>query len=113
MVDYYKLNPQDFENPLHNLKDITIEKYMKRPKLYGAAGIVFYLSNKSCDIIIRHMKNIEFNIFHYDAFTDSYPYTIEDCGVSFIMYMNDINFIHNPNFWDTKFAICKHTNKYK
>ena len=42
MVDYYKSHPEDFENPQHNLKGIDISKYVLRPKLYGASGIIFY-----------------------------------------------------------------------
>lgn len=41
------------------------------------------------------MENIQYNIFHYDTFSESYPYTIEDCAVSYILFSNQINLIHN------------------
>ena len=94
---------------------ISISKYATRPNIYGAAGVIFYLSNKACDIIIRHMERIHFNILSYDTFTRSYPYTIEDCGISFIMYYNDIEYVNGNFFFDTNHidTIAKHTNKYK
>ena len=59
------------------------------------------------------MENINYNIFHLDKFTNSYPYIIEDVGITFIMYYNKIQFINNPNFFDTKNSIVKHTNYNK
>lgn len=126
MADYYKNHPEDFSNPHHNLKGINVSKYSLRPNLYGAAGVIFFLSNKACNILVNDMQKINFNILHYDRFTRSYPYVIEDCGVSFIMYMNDIEFINNKNFiFKSKQSqinnddflksntIVTHTNKYK
>ena len=99
MVNYYRLHPEDIDNPQHNLKGIDISKYTWRPTLIGGAGILCYLSNKSCKILINHMNNINYNIFHYDEYTSSYPYTIEDCGVAFILFFNKISFIHGEFLW--------------
>jgi hypothetical protein len=122
MVDYYKSHPEDFDNPYHNLKGVNISKYMKRPHIpVGPCGIMFYLSNKSCKILIEHMEGIGYNIFHYDEGTDSYPYTIEDCAVSFILYSNKISFIHTLSMYDEYYnnpekvgvlAIHTNLNKY-
>lgn len=98
MINYYKNHKEDFSNPQHNLKDVNISLYSIRPDLYGAAGVLYFLSNKACTILISHMQKINFNILYYDQFTKSYPYTIEDCAVSFIMYFNDIEFIDSQNF---------------
>lgn len=115
MVDYYKKHPEDFLNPQHNLKNVNISLYTWRPYMYGAGGVVYYISNKACETLIRHMEEINYNILHYDKFTKSYPYTIEDCAVSFIMYYNGIDFTHSWWFYDTPHGntIAKHTNKYK
>ena len=72
------------------------------------------------------MEKINFNILHHDQFTKSYPYVIEDCGVSFIMYMNDIDFIDTTDFvysgssneinitdFLNSNSIVIHTNRYK
>ena len=126
MIKYYEKHPEDFLNPHHNLKGIDISKYCLRPNIYGAVGVFFFLSNKACAILVNHMQKINFNILHYDQFTKSYPYTIEDCGISFIMYVNDIVFIDNQAFiykdsecqttihdFLNSNTIVIHTNKYK
>ena len=118
MLFYYNNHKEDFSNPLHGMNNMnmsSLSKYTKRPNIYGAAGVIFYLSNKSCDIAIRHMENIDFNILAYDKFTKSYPYTIEDCGISFIMYYNNIEYTDCQFFYDNSHVntIAIHTNKYK
>jgi hypothetical protein len=126
MTRYYEKHPEDFLNPQHNLKGIDVSMYAARPKIYGAAGVFFFLSNKACSILVNHMGKINFNILHHDRFTNSYPYVIEDCGVAFIMYMNDIVYIDNQDFifkgneyqinigeFLKTNTIVMHTNKYK
>lgn len=117
MVKYYLSHPEDFDNPQHNLKNIDISKYRKRPEIsIGPAGVLFYISNKSCQILINHMENINYDIFNFDEFTQSYPYTIEDCAVSYIMYLNRISFINNNKMYarnQKMNAIAFHTNMYK
>jgi len=126
MTRYYEKHPEDFSNPYHNLNGINISMYAVRPNIYGAAGVFFFLSNKACAIFVNHMEQINFNILYHDRFTNSYPYVIEDCGVSFIMYMNDIIYIDNQAFISNGTSlntniheflktdmIVMHTNKYK
>jgi hypothetical protein len=119
MVDYYISHPEDFDNPLHNLKGVDISKYTKRPHIpVGPCGIMVYLSNKSCNILINHLNDIKYNIYHYDEYTDSYPYTIEDCAVSYILYYNKISFIHYDGlFHDYPYhkndVVAIHTNMNK
>jgi hypothetical protein len=121
MVDYYMSHPEDFDNPYHNLKGVNIAKYTKRPHIpVGPCGIMFYLSNKSCKILIEHLESIGYDIFHYDEDTGSYPYTIEDCAVSFILYSNKISFIHTLSMYDEYYnnpekvgVIAIHTNLNK
>ncbi len=113
MLQYYIKHPEDFKNPHHNLQNVNISKYLLRPNVWGAAGVIYFLSTKSCRILVKHMEHINFNIWHFDEFTQSYPYTIEDCAVTFIMYYNKIHFINNDDFSDTPNGIVSHTNKYK
>jgi len=118
MVEYYKNHPEDYDNPLHNLKNIDISKYIVRPHIHiGPAGVLYYISNKACKILINHLENIKYNIFHYDEYSNSYPYTIEDCAVSFILYYNKISFINYPNMFnnyiDNNDYIAIHTNYSK
>ena len=123
LVYYYNEHPEDFDNPQHNLKGVDISKYTKQPSIPAFLyGPLFYISNKSCKILVNHLNNINFDIFHYDEKTDSYPYTIEDCGVSFIFYYNSINFLHCENWLhnadqssniDINSILAIHTNMYK
>ena len=46
------------------------------------------IQDSSCKILVNHFKKINFNILHNDKLTKSYPYVIEDIGVSFILYLN-------------------------
>jgi hypothetical protein len=129
MMFYYNKHKEDFLNPQHGMTNMnltSLSKYTLRPNIYGAAGVIFYLSNKACDIVIQHMERINFNILQYDKFTRTYPYVIEDCGVAFIMYMNDIVYIDNQDFiykgneyqldiseFLKSNTIVMHTNRYK
>jgi len=100
MSNYYFQHQDDLVNPQHNLKGVDIENYAKRPNIdYAAEGVIYYLSNYACSTLIRHMENINYNIFHFDEFSQSYPYTIEDCSVAFIMYFNNIPFVQRPIFF--------------
>lgn len=113
MIDYYKKHPADFENPHHNLKGVKIEDYAVRPKLIGPYGVLFYISNWACRILVEKMESIDYNIFHKDDFTNSYPYTIEDCGITYIMYKHGIPLRDKQIFFDRPNSIATHTNKYK
>jgi hypothetical protein len=125
MADYYMCHQEDFDNPQHNLKGVDICKYMMRPHIpVGPSGVIYYISNKACKILINHLESIGYNIFHHDEYTNSYPYTIEDCAVSFILYSNKISFIHCLALYedytnlkdkenDAKSLIAVHTNLNK
>ena len=120
LVYYYDDHPEDFDNPQHNIKGIGISNYTKQPYVPAFIfGPLYYISNKSCAILINHLENINYDVFHYDEKTDSYPYTIEDCGVSFIFYYNNIDILHNDNWIKNDDAsaandvIAIHTNMFK
>jgi hypothetical protein len=117
MYNYYLTHSSDFEDPCHNLKGVDISKFMKRPRIdVGAAGVLYYLSNVACSIVIFHMEMINYDVFAYDTFSKSYPYTIEDCGMSFIMYLNCVPFVHCSNMYrDSPGSGCiaYHTNMGK
>ena len=98
MVNYYMGHLEDFKNPLHNLDGINLIHFVKRPRTdIGARGDLYYISNKSCQILLNQLESIEFNIFHFDEFSQSYPYLIEDCSVSFILYFHRIKFTNDSN----------------
>lgn len=120
LVYYYDDHPEDFDNPQHNIKGVGIYNYTKQPYVPAFIfGPLYYISNKSCAILINHLENINYDVFHYDEKTDSYPYTIEDCGVSFIFYYNNIDILHNDSWIKnddanaTNDVIAIHTNMFK
>ena len=119
-VYYYNDHPEDFDNPLHNLKGVDISKYTRHPSTpIFIHGPLLYFSNKSCEILINHMNNINYNILHYDEKTKSYPYTTEDLAIAYILYYNRINFIHCDNWYCNTDQPLKnntlaiHTNMYR
>ena len=121
MLQYYMSHQDELHAKKHGIH-LTVEelkKYLWRPDVVGPAGIIYYISNRACEILINTMEQIDYNIFHYDEFTKSYPYIIEDCGMTYIMYYNKIPFIDNQIFWAGKWDKCPlkfitmHTNVYK
>jgi len=115
MIRYYMTHADELLDPLNNLKHVDVSLYSLRPDIYGACGAIYYISSKACKVLVRHMENINYNVLEYDTFTKSYPYTVEDCAVSFILYLNNINFINRHLFFDAPLhdTIAIHTNKYK
>jgi hypothetical protein len=115
MLSYYATHQNELtdQNNGMNLTLEELKKYSVRPDVWGPSGIIYYISNRSCNIIVDTMEKINYNIFHLDEFTNSYPYIIEDCGVTYIMYYNIISFINNKHFFGNKKCIVMHTNKYK
>lgn len=114
MNNYYYTHTEDFDNVLHNLKDLPdLVEYVVHPDIQGAAGSLFYISNKCCNYIINHMKSIDYNVFTFDKDTGSAPYTVEDIGVAYILYSNNIKFTNKDIFFDKIDSICYHTNKYQ
>ena len=79
------------KSPLHNLQNVDLGKYITRPSnIPYCSGVLFYVSNKACEDLVNHMKKINYDVFYQDPETKSYPYSIEDCGVGFIMYKSKI-----------------------
>jgi hypothetical protein len=114
---YYKKHPEDVANPLHNLENVDISKYLTRPVVDGALGGILYLSNHACQIVIEHMEGLKYDVFSYDERTKSYPYTIEDRALAFIMFSNKIPFKNSLEFYSDHHynpnVICTHTNSDK
>ena len=123
MVNYYLSHPEDFSNPQHNLKGVDISTYARRANVCRAAsGVVYFISSRCCTLLISHMEAIKFDIFHFDMNTQSYPYTIEDCAVSFILFKGGIELTHSSYMYtdlyylgapDITNFIAGHTNLYK
>lgn len=121
MVDYYKNNSADLENPDHNLAGIDFTKYIKHPYIpYLAGGVIVYYSKYASTILYKWMEYIQYDILHLDEFSNSYPYIIEDIAVAYILYRNYIPLYYYPMYADSlneyktlPDCIGIHTNKYK
>ena len=123
MLHYYKNNQNELTDPKHgiNLTLDELKNFLIRPSVWGPFGIIYYISLKSCDILIDTMEKINYNIFHFDEFSKSYPYIIEDVAVTYIMYYNKINFYDSQKFFidinnlniNKIDSIVIHTNKYR
>jgi hypothetical protein len=126
IMHYYKNHPEDIDNPRHNLNWVDISKFSKieQINIRIAFGPLTYFSNKSCKILINHMININYNIYHYDEKTKTCPYAIEDYSIGYILSSNNIDVMHS-NYWYNDLdnlslteeyknkLIALHTNKYK
>lgn len=116
MVNYYRKNTRDFNNYLHglSLRKEMILKCNEVPICYYAGGVIFYLSNKSCQLLISHMKSINYDIFtEYTEY--GYPYIIEDIGIGFVLSKHNIELTPMYLYSDepSSLTIGYHTNKYK
>jgi hypothetical protein len=133
MPNYYLKHQEDLQNPLHNIP-YSIQEIMKFnivPKCRSAGGVVVYLSNRSCNILINHFSNIEWNVFTPLPIENAqiskkddnfgYPYIIEDVAVGYILYINNI-FASNYQLYVDDYRmhlliddkpVAIHTNKYK
>ena len=87
-----------------------LKKYTLRPRINYCSGVIYYISNKSCNIITKYFSKINYDIFYLDKLTKSYPFTIEDVGIGFILFMNNIKCTTSTIFFDNKNSICRHTN---
>lgn len=119
MLNYYLIHENELVDKEHGI-NMTIDelsKYLARPCVDGPAGVLYYISNHSCNVIINTMEKISYNIFHLDEYTNSYPYIIEDTAVTYIMYRNEIPFTNYRLFYSDYIfndnVIAKHTNYKK
>jgi hypothetical protein len=119
MYAYYMHNKDDVLDPLHNLRSIDPRDYIVAPKLPDGsvcAGPIFYLSNRATHIITDHFASVGYDIFSFNEHSSSYPYTMEDVAVAFILCWNKIPLEQNSNmFCNTyneinKEAIAFHTH---
>jgi hypothetical protein len=115
MLQYYVNHQNELTDKKHGIHMSLEElnKYLIRPYTLYAAGVIYYISKSACEIIVNHMEKIDYNILQLDKYTNSYPYLIEDTGISLILYSNNINFINYEHFYDTPISIAKHTNYLK
>jgi len=107
MINYYNNHPEEFIT----LKNIDINKYTTRPKVWGPNDVIYYISNKACRCLINTMEEINYDLFHFDTYTYSFPYVIEKYAISYILYKNDFTFTDSQIFFDNPNSIAKQKNQ--
>lgn len=119
--DYYASHKDELDEISLTLDDV--QKLNEIPLCHNVGGVIVYLSNKSCKILIDEMIKLDWNIFEYTN-EYGYPYIIEDIGVGFILnnnniyptycklYSNDSNELNDSNT-ENVYVIAVHTNNYK
>tara|TARA_R110002074_G_scaffold398900_1_gene591340 strand:+ start:118 stop:948 length:831 start_codon:yes stop_codon:yes gene_type:complete len=102
MYQYYMIHKEDVLDPLHNLRSVDPRQYIVSPKLpVGSvcAGPIFYLSNRATNILMEHFKNVNYDVFTFNKYSSSYPYTMEDIAVAFILCWNRVSLEHNHDMF--------------
>jgi len=121
MPNYYNNHPNEL-TPIINGIPYSLSEMQQFnivPDCQVAGGVVVYLSNKSCDILINHFSKIKYDIFKVDI-KYGYPYIIEDIAVGFVLQKNGVKltpyYLYENNadrFNKNVNAVAVHTNKYK
>ena len=113
LVNYYETHQEDFDNPLHNIKGVDVLKYSVMPHIPAFLhGPLIYFSNKSCKILINHLEEINYDIYHYHEKSNSYPYTIDDLTYPLILLSNNINLLHTNNWHKELESSPAHTSQF-
>lgn len=113
MVKYFSDNYQELDNIYNGLQGVNFHDYTIRSKSFASTGGIIYFSNKCCMTLIEWVRKINYDIFYYEEKYNMYPYVIEDCAISFILFMSGYSFNNDNMLWDTDdnpCAMAKHTN---
>lgn len=104
MMNYYKTRSSELQTPeFGSIGGDGLAEYTRRPKIdVYAGGVVVYYSRRAYNAIIESATKINYDVLHYDGFTCSYPYVIEDVAVAFILYMNKIPLTYYPTYIDVE-----------
>lgn len=121
MINYYNRNLIEKENITK-----TIQKYNNKLSIDDlnitvdigeiiALGHIYYLSNKSCKILL---DNFNYDILTYES--NCFPYILEDVGVGYLLFKNNIDLTFDKNMWfnphyqnfdEPGKYMCFHTNE--
>ena len=117
MPSYFYTHQSDLLDPLNGLQYMQLSTLLKLnevPNILYTGGVIIYLSIQSCNTIINEMEKVNWNIFNYEN-TFGYTYIIEDIGIAYALYKNNI-FPDNCELYSdvpSGNVIGFHTNEYK
>jgi hypothetical protein len=114
---YFYTHQEDITNPYNGLQNMSLNTLLRLdevPNIPYTGGVIFYVSLKSCNILICEMESVNWNIFNYNN-NYGFTYIIEDIGIGYTLYKNNIFPQHCDLYSDipNKTSIAYHTNKYK
>ena len=102
MEKYYSKNPNELIEIRKKIPDFNPEIYNVSPQLpmgHGGCGGIYFLSTKVSKQIVDYFKKCDFDVFHYDESSQSYPFFAEDVGTSFITCNYGIVYTSDPNMF--------------
>jgi hypothetical protein len=117
MPNYFYTHQSDVLDPLNGLQEIPISALLKLnevPNILYTGGVIIYVSVHSCNTIINEMEKVNWNVFNYNT-TFGFTYIIEDIGIAYALYNNNIFPDNYELYSDIPNAnvIGFHTNEYK
>jgi hypothetical protein len=121
MPDYFINHPKDLLDPLNGIHYSLDEmlQFNEIPTSDYAIGVLVYFSKNACDILINHMEQINWNVFHKNE-NYGYPYIIEDVAIGYILNINNIYPLYDEIYCDSESnlltdgpSIAYHTNHFK
>ena len=62
-----------------------------------ALGHIYYLSNRSIEILISKFSEINNDILFFE--NNCYPYILEDVGIGYILFKNNIKLTLKQDIW--------------
>lgn len=106
MHHYYLKHTEALHDPTHGLENVGlygIEMTSVVPQVPYAAGTIFFLSTRACEILAGHMADRRDNIWQaeHTPTTDRlcFPYTVEDIGVGYIMHVHGVALVEMPEMF--------------
>jgi hypothetical protein len=121
MVDYFNSHPNELTYPVNGIPYSLgeMQQFCYRPVITTCGGVVVYLSNRSCHILVDHMNAMNYNVFQKDE-PYGYPYMIEDVGVAYILRLYHIRPTYArlyadgmESFLSDQAVLACHTNEFK
>jgi len=121
MTDYFASHPDDITNPINgiNYSNEVMSIFNIIPKCTYVSGVILYISKYTCQLLIKYMELINWNIFMLHNKV-GFPFIIEDVGIGYILTTHNIMPSYYPFYTDkielfktNNYVITFHTNEDK
>ena len=103
MNNYYSKNKNESLEVNKSIKkyniDLEINKLTRTVDIskFIALGHIYYLSNRSIEILISKFSEINNDILFFE--NNCYPYILEDVGIGYILFKNNIKLTLKQDIW--------------